>query len=201
MKSPVFAYGSLDSLERALERGKVNYPTYCWLYDTLQYAFINKEKEIELVGLPKLTGTLDDEIILANLNDGIYQIAGQYKVTETSETVFLSASYIFVIIATIDDTKKIKRITVDNVEDYDVVGGEVTSFVYYVTSEYLEEHEYITEPDVDIKIAAMAVTLEQEIKDYVDSIISEQIAELLPEELDKILQPEDEGDIRDLFGE
>lgn len=200
MKNPVFAYGSLDSLERAVERGKIHYPTYCWLRDTLQYAFVNKEGEIELVGIPKLTGTLDNQIILSDLKDGIYEIIGQHKIAESSETVYLAASYIFAIVATVDGVKKVRRITVDDIENFEVINGEVTQVEGYITSEYLVEHNYATEGYVDEMVAAMEISLKQELRDYVDDVVAEQVAALVPEEVQKYVDTVPASDVSDLFG-
>lgn len=199
MKAPVFAYGTMDALVKAVEKGKIKYPAYVWLKDSLQYAFVNKELGIEVVGLPKLTGTLDNQIILSDLDGGVYEIKGQYQVVDGAETVFLSASYIIVIVRHRDDETKVRIITADNIFDFTVVNGEIIETDQNVTVKYLTEHEYVTETQVDDKIAAMAITLEQEIKDYVDSIIQEQIEELLPEEVDKLFSPVDENDVRKLF--
>lgn len=199
MKNPVFAYGTYANLQAAIEKGKIKYPTYCWLHDRLQYAFVNKDGDIELVGIPKLIGTLDNELILSELKDGVYLIKGQHRITETSEPVFLAASYIIAIVATSGLTKKVRRITVDDIEDYDVTGGIITKNTKTVTVEYLEENHYVTEGYVDRAMEALRITLEAEMKEYVDSIIAEQVAAILPEELDKILQPYTLDDIRDLF--
>lgn len=199
MKAPVFAYGTMDALVKAVEKGKIKYPAYVWLKDSLQYAFVNKELGIEVVGLPKLTGTLDDQIVLSELDGGVYEIKGQYQVVDGAETVFLSASYIIVIVRHRDNETKVRIITADNIFDFTVINGEIVETDQNVTVKYLTEHEYVTETQVDDKIAAMAITLEQEIKDYVDSIIQEQIEELLPEEVDKLFSPVDENDVRKLF--
>ena len=228
MKAPVFAYGTMDALVKAIEKGKIKYPAYVWLKDTLQYAFVNKELGIEVVGLPKLTGTLDNQIVLSELDGGVYEVKGQYQVVDGAETVFLSASYIIVIVRHRDNETKVRIITADNIFDFTVVNGEIVETDQNVTVKYLTEHEYVTETQVDDKIAAMAITLEQErlknleaskdivvlndrsenhivegkkleIKDYVDSIIQQQIEELLPEEVDKLFSPVDENDVRKLF--
>ena len=199
MKAPVFAYGSYESLVKAIADGKIKYPTYCWLKDTLQYAFVNKQGEIELVGIPKLTGTLEREILMNELPDGVYEIRGQHKIAESAETVYLSASYIVGIVASDGDTKKIRRITADDVDDWEVTDGVATKVRTYVTDQYLEEKGYMTETDVDSKIAVMQETLEQEMKDYVDSIIAEQVAELVPEYIDIYIGTVPPEDVQDLF--
>ena len=199
MKNPVFAYGTLEKLKSAVESGRLTYPAYCWVHDTLQYAFVNKNGLIELVGIPKLTGTLDEEIILSNLSDGIYQVQGQHRITETSEPVYLSASYILVIIATDGETKKVRRITADEIENYDVSEGEAIPVKGYITSDYLIENGYTTETYVDEKTAALEISLRTELKQYVDSVVAEQVATLVPEEIDKYIQTVPESDVNDLF--
>lgn len=199
MKAPVFAYGTMDALVTAVEKGKIKYPSYIWLKDTLQYAFVNKNQEIEVVGLPKLTGTLEKQLILSELNGGVYEIKGQYKVTEDAETVFLSASYVIAIVKQTTNGAKVRLITADDVLDFTTEGGEITDTDKNVTEKYLIEHGYVTETQVDEKIAVMEVTLKEELIDYVNDIIADQIAVLLPEELDKILQPYSLDDIQALF--
>lgn len=199
MRAPVFAYGTYGALVEAIADGKIKYPTYCWLKNTLQYAFVNKQGEIEIVGIPKITGTLDHEIIMCELPDGVYEIRGQHKIAESSETVYLSASYIVGIVASVGETKKIRRITADDIDDWEVVNGVATKARTYVTDTYLEEKGYVTESAVDTKIAVMQETLENEMKDYVNSIIAEQVAELVPEYVDAYVGTVPLEDVRDLF--
>lgn len=200
MRAPVFAYGSYEKLVAAVASGKVKYPTYCWLYDTAQYAFVNKKSEIEIVGLPKLTGTMESPLILSNLADGVYEVKGEYKVTEDSGTTFLSASYIIVIVGEgANGEKKVRRITADDLEDYVVEGGHVTDSTTMVTAKYLEEHHYATEGYVDEMGAALRVSIAEELKDYVNSIIGEQIAELVPLEVEKSFKPVPQDEINDIF--
>lgn len=199
MKAPVFAYGTYAKLEDAVSKGKVKYPTYCWVSDRLQYAFVNKYGQIEIVGLPKLTGTLENEIIMSNLTDGVYEIKGQHRIAEGTEPVYLSASYIMGIVSSDGDTKKVRRITADDIEDWNVTNGEAERSQIYATDKYLEEKGYMTETAVDNKIAAMQETLEEEMKDYVDSIIAEQVAELVPEYIDLYIETVPLVDVEDLF--
>lgn len=200
MKAPVFAYGTYAKLQDAVAKGKVKYPTYCWVCDTYQYAFVNKHGEIEIVGIPKLTGTLEKEVIMSGLSDGVYEIKGQHRIAEGTEPVYLSASYIVGIVASDGDSKKVRRITADDIEDWNVTNGETTRARIYATDQYLEEKGYMTEAAVDSKIAVMQETLEEEMKDYVDSIIAEQVAELVPEYVDLYIGTVPPEDVQDLFG-
>lgn len=134
MKSPVFAYGSLPKLQAAIDSGKVGYPTYCWLSDVTQYAFVNKDKKIETVGLTTIVGQEESPIILSMLVNGLYKIKGFTKVTLSSEVVFYSA-YMLVIVAIDENIKKIKTIAADKITDYKVTDGELTKTIEYLTSE------------------------------------------------------------------
>ena len=202
MKNPVFAYGTYAKLESAVRSGKVKYPTYCWVHDSLQYAFVNKNGDIELVGLPKLTGTLKNEIILSELVDGVYLIKGQHRIAESSETVYLSASYIIAIVATDGLNKKVRRITVDQIEDYTVdPTGEPTKSDGYVTAQYLTDHHYVTDAYVDEKIVALEISLKTELREYVDAVVAEQVAALVPGEIDKYIGTVPSDDVSALFSD
>ncbi len=200
MRAPVFAYGSYEKLVAAVASGKVKYPTYCWLYDTAQYAFVNKEKHIEIAGLPKLTGTMESPLILSAFPDGVYEVKGEYRVAVESDTTYLSASYINVIVATgSNGEKKVRRITNDEIDDFVVVNDEITDYDFVITKKYLEDNHYATEGYVDDMAAALRVSIAAELKDYVDVIIGEQIAELVPLEVAKSIEPVPEENIQEMF--
>ena len=199
MKAPVFAYGSLEKLQAAVASGRIKYPTYCWVYDTSQYAFVNKEGIIEIAGLPKLTGTLDKQIVLADLPDGVYEVKGQHKIADSDTTVYLSASYVIAIIASKDNQKKVRRITAYDISDWVVENDIATKSSSYVTTDYLVENGYATEGYVDTKIEAMKASIELELKDYVDDIIADQVAALVPEIVDDYVDTVPEEDIQALF--
>jgi hypothetical protein len=112
MKNPTFAHGKKANAIAAIESGKIKYPAYVFMQDVSQYGFVNKENELETVGIPTLVGTLDEKVILSSLEDGIYQVKGEHQITEDS-TTFVTSSYILAIVQTIDGIKKIRRITAD----------------------------------------------------------------------------------------
>lgn len=133
MINPVFAYGSLPKLQAAIDKGKVDYPTYCWLSDTSQYAFVNKEKRIEVVGLANIIGDEATPIILSMLVNGVYKIKGFTRLTLETDIVFYPA-YMLVIVASENETRKLKLVTADGITDYRVLHGEVER-IDYITSE------------------------------------------------------------------
>lgn len=200
MKAPVFAHGSLAELQAAIQIGKIKYPAYCLVYDTLQYAFVNKKNEIELVGIPKHTGNVEVPLILSELENGVHLVSGSYKMTRTSETVNSSIAYFIVLVNVQGTTTYLRTITANEISDFVINSeGTATKTGTVVTTDYLDEKGYTTEEQLDIKIEALKVSIEEEMKEYVDSTIEEQIATLVPEEVQKYVQVATEDDVRDLF--
>lgn len=159
MKTPIFAHGSMAGVQDLIDRGVLKYPSYIWVTDTNQYMFLNKQYVLEKIGIPELTGTLDKVVVLADLDDGIYQVKGQHKVTSDAFTTYDTGSFIFVIVQTIDGVQKIRRITADEIYDYTVVDGEVAHETTQVTTDYLDANGYVTDEDV-------AAIIEESIIDY-----------------------------------
>ena len=195
MLAPIFTHGTYENTIKAIESGKIKYPSYCWITDKGQYGFLNKNNELEVVGIPELTGTLDNKIILSSLNDGLYQVKGQHKITADHATTFDCSSYIIVIIQTINETKKIRRITADELTTY-IVGEDLSVKSNEVaTKEYLDDKGYSTEEELDEKIAVLKAELESEIEDLVEPVVLPLVQGIIEEEI----QPEDDEKIRELF--
>ena len=145
MKSPVFASGTLVNLKAAIREGKISYPAFCWLTDTTQYAFVNKDNRIEIVGNPIYEGSEEDPFILSYLPTGNYEIRGYYRVTDQSinaeitEANAVGATYIYaittlVIVEAYDTGKKIKCINSDSIVDYELnADGEIIKTSRYST--------------------------------------------------------------------
>lgn len=165
MKYPIFAHGSMASIKKAISDGKIKYPAYCWVDDTDQYAFLNKDGEFEVCGIAKKYGDLSNLLILSDLTDGIYQISGSYKITDTSETIYQDVGAL-AIIQTDDETKKIRMISSDDISTYTIDGETVI------------ENVSATKDYVDVEIS----TLESKILDMIDEAIqgesNENIIEL-----------------------
>lgn len=192
MLTPIFAHGTYDNTIQAIEDGKLVYPAYLWISDRKQYGFLNKHGDLELISIPEYTGTSEDMIILSSLEDGLYQIKGQHKITPTHETVFTSFSPIIVVIQTINNKKKIRRITADELTTYTVENDMSVRVNEVATKDYLDEHHYATESYVDAKVAAM----EQVIMDNVEAVLPSMVEA----KIDEIIGDIDDNDIEDLFG-
>ena len=196
MKTPVFTHGTYENTIKAIQEGRIKYPGYCWITDKELYGFINKNNELEYIGIPVLTGTLEKEIILSDLDDGLYEIKGQHKITSDSETIYIAGSNIICIVETVGEIKKIKRITSDEIVNYKIEDGVVTSDSY-VTEEYLREHGYATTDYVDAKLTALKEEIEGEIETLVDPVVRPMVEEII----DRDIQPVDDDDVRNLFDE
>lgn len=187
MKNPVFAHGSRAKILEAIGNGRFKYPTYFWIDDGDQYAFLNKQGELEITGVPRLTGTLDNQIILSDLANGIYLIAGQHKITEEDATVYLAASFILCIIQEMNGIKKIRRLTAGDIDSYEVKDGSIITTDHLATTSYLEEQGYASETYVDTKLAALKIAIEEEITqeildtipDLVDARVDARVAETI----------------------
>lgn len=112
-------------------------------------------------------GTASDEIILSELKDGLYAVQGQHRVAPGSTPVFLSASNVIVLIQTINGVQKIRRITADDLTSYRFDGQTITEDKV-ATESFLQENGYVTDAEVDSKIAVAAQLLEENLKDYID---------------------------------
>lgn len=194
MKTPVFTHGTYENTIKAIQEGRIKYPGYCWITDKELYGFINKNNELEYIGIPVLTGTLEKEIILSDLDDGLYEIKGQHKITPDSETVFFSFTPISCIVQTINDVKKIKRITSNEIIDYTIINEEVVSDSY-VTESYLNEHGYASEDYIDARITA----LKQEIEDEIETLVGPVIRPMVEEVIDEDIQNVSDEEIESLF--
>lgn len=134
----------------------------------------------------QMVGTVSEEVVLSTLKDGLYAVQGQHRIAPNSTPVFVSASNVIAIVQTINGIKKIKYITADDLTSYTINGQSVTEDKV-ATESFLQENGYMTEDDVDTKLAAAVQVLEQSLKDYVDEQINEQISNI------------PESNIRDLF--
>ena len=154
------------------------------------------------VPIVNLTGSIDNQIIVDSLPSGVYKITGQYKISESDSTVYLSASGDLFLIHSAENEIHIKRFTSDNIYDFSIsdTNKEVT---FYVTKEYLETLGYATTDHVDSKTSALEESLKQYVQEYVGTIIAEQLDDILDErieaKIDEKIQPTESNLIEGLF--
>ena len=149
-----------------------------------------------------LVGTLDETIVVDELNSGIYSIKGQYKISNLIETIYLSASSVIAMVEKDGDITHIKHITTDQITDFFISDNSVTSHEY-ITDQYLKDNNYVTADYVDNKIAALEQSINEDIEKYISDIVDKQFSSMLDEKIDaKIdekIQPVDNAQVQSLF--
>ena len=108
--------------------------------------------------IENLVGTLDSPIMISNLDTGMYKVKGQYKISTTDITTYLSTDGDLFIIEVSDAEKFIKRFTKDTIQDYVISDSGVEKKVY-VTDKYLIDNGYSTTTYVDSKLTAFEETI------------------------------------------
>ena len=199
MLTPIFTHGTYENTIKALETGKIKYPAYCWVTDRGQYGFVNKNNELEIIGIPELTGTLDNVLILSTLNDGLYQVKGQHRITADYPTTFDTTSPILVVVQTIGGQKKIRRITADELSTYIIEEDLSVTTDEVATKAYLDEHEYVTKDYVDTKMAALEAVIMADVEEALPGMMEGIVRPVVEDVVNQEIQPEDETDIRALF--
>lgn len=199
MLAPIFTHGTYANTIKAIEDGKIKYPGYCWISDRGEYGFINKDNQLEVIGIPELTGTIDNKIILSSLDDGLYQVKGQHKITADHATTFDSGSFILVVVQTIGGVKKVRRITADELTTY-TIGEDLSVEVDEVaTKDYLDEKGYVTEDFVDEKIAAMEAVILADVEAALPDMLEPILRPVVEDVVDQTIQSETDENIRELF--
>ena len=149
-----------------------------------------------------LTGTLDDPIVVSELYNGIYNIKGQYKISNLIETIYLSASSVLIMVEKDGSVTHIKHITTDKIADFFISDNSVTSHEY-ITDQYLKDNNYANIDYVDNKIAALEQSINEDIEKYIFDIVDKQFSSMLDEKIDaKIdekIQPVDNSQVQSLF--
>lgn len=201
MLAPIFTHGTYDNTINAITDGKIKYPAYCWITDRGQYGFLNKQNQLEIIGIPEFTGTMQNPIILSSLDDGLYQIKGQHKITAEDDTTFYSMTSIICVVQTLDEKKKIKRITADEIIDYVVNEDLSVARDIIVTESYLESKGYVDAEYVDRKIAAMEQIIKDDIEAALPEMIEPIVRPVVEDVVDDTVQDIPEEDIEDLFHE
>ncbi len=195
MLTPIFTHGTYANTQKAIDEGKLKYPAYCWCSDVQQYGFVNKDNKLEIIGIPELAGTAQDMVILSTLNDGIYQVSGQYTITADYPTIFLSTSDDLCIVQTIDEKKIVKRITANEIANYVIEDDLSVTTSIVATQEWIKEQGYADEEYIDYKMEI----LKHELEDEIDELVRPVVKPICEEVIDETIQPIDDQDIESLF--
>lgn len=230
MHSKVYVY---ETVEKANEELNINTDTYVGqivsiLNGDVYYGYIVNKSEsgiyyvkplyehaepidYDTLGnkpIENIVGTYSNPIILANLQTGIYNICGKYKITIDNENEYLIGERRLVLINNMGTTTTIKVITTDGIMDFIVSNNEIISDKV-ITLNYLNEHGYTTESYVDDRIKELDYVSKKDIEEYISNYISTVLDSMLDEKLDVVLgtkldsklQPISEDDVYDLFDE
>lgn len=146
--------------------------------------------------IKNLIGTLDTPIMISSLDTGMYKVKGQYKISATDITTYLSTDGDLFIIEESDTEKFIKRFTKDTIQDY-VISDNGIEKRTYVTDKYLLDNGYSTTSYVDNKLTAFEESIRQDIRTYVEQtvedIITDKVDEIIDERLDAKLDERIKG--------
>ena len=147
-------------------------------------------------------GTYDVPVILSELNTGIYNVFGKYKVTPTDETEYLTGERRLTIVNNMGSTVTIKMMATDGIMNFVISGGNIISDKY-ITESYLTGKGYTTESYIDEKIQELELVSRKEVDEYVtthvETIMEQMIEEKLDTALNKKLENIPEAEIYDLF--
>jgi hypothetical protein len=153
--------------------------------------------------ITNLYGEALEPVILDEQKDGFYAVNGNYKITQDLETVFSSVSNNFFIISHESDGKTtIKKIGSDEIIDYYVQNGNVTSSTV-PTQNWLQAQGYITEGYVDQKLEAMGIITKTEIEQYVTDIVLQTIEntveQTIEDKFNERFEKTSEREVLDMF--
>lgn len=218
--SRVYIFNSIEEAEIKLNSATDTYvgQIVSILYDDTYRGYIVNQKNDRYIVIPlwehpepidyntlgnqpitNLTGTLEEPIIVNELESGIYKISGRYKITQTDLTVYLNPNINIFIIDKTDEIISIKKISNEEIIDYSVENDVVSKTNLTITEDYLIENGYATTTYIDKKIEALNVSLREDIQKYIDEVIGDKFNSIIDERIDrKILSATDE-DIRSLF--
>ena len=142
-------------------------------------------------------GTLNSPITVDQLEDGIYKIRGQYKLTESAITIYLSSNDNFFLVKTENDITYIKKISAMDITDYTVNSDGSISASTIPTTKILKN--YAPKSYVDDKIAALDLLTKDDVTTYVADIINNTIDEKIETKVNKMYTPADNAEIQQLF--
>lgn len=149
-----------------------------------------------------IIGTLDDPIVISDLDGGIYSIKGRYKIATSDITTYINPNPNLFIVDKNENGIFIKKISSNEIIDY-VVTDQIIKTNKIVTEEYLKENGYATTAYVDEKIAALDILVKEETDSYIASVVEEKVDAILDtkidEEIDKKIQGASEEQINFLF--
>ena len=156
--------------------------------------------------IENLVGTLDAPIMIDGLDTGMYKVKGQYKISTTDITTYLSTDGDLFIVEISATEKFIKRFTKKTIQDFVISDGEIKKNTY-ITEEYLADNGYSTNDYVDVKLTAFETSIKNDIESYVEQTVEDIIInkvdtiidERLDVKLDERIQISTNEEVEDFF--
>lgn len=152
--------------------------------------------------IENIVGSLEEPIIISELNNGIYSVKGQYKIADTEGTIFLAASSVLFIVEKSTEGILIKKITSSEIIDYSIKDSVISSSSI-VTHTFLEKQGFATTKYVDEKIAALDFIRKEEVNKYVNdlvvSILNTELDTMVDKKIDEKIQETSSEQIDELF--
>ena len=129
-------------------------PVY-YAYDAENKDWV-KIEESGGAGIPELIGTLENPIVVSQLEKGLYRIKGIYLISPTSDHTVNAQIDQLVFVSGDDNDVDIKIITDTNITDYIVTGGHITFSNIYATAAYVSQQISIVETQISEIISELS---------------------------------------------
>lgn len=137
--------------------------------------------------ISNLSGKLGQPIILEDLGTGIYQVKGQYKISDSLETIFSSSTGALFFVEHEEARTLVRKVSAQEIIDYKIEDEQVTSSTV-PTSQWLKDQGYVTEGYVDEKIAALDFINKSDVESYVSGIVTETVNSIVDQRIDAAFQ-------------
>jgi len=136
--------------------------------------------------IDNIGGTIEDPVVLSELEDGMYKIKGAYKISDQLETVFQNINNDLITIDTYEDGKAIKVISSSSITDYFVDEEKVTRRSY-ITDEWIKEQGYLTDSEVDAKLQALNIITRDNALEYIRELVREGVESVVYDVVDEAM--------------
>lgn len=128
-------------------------------------------------------GTQDDNLIIGDLDNGIYSVTGVYKIFNEYPTLFTVSSNHLFLVEKSDDISYVKDISAKEIITYTLSNG-VVNVLKTVTTQYLEDNQYITNDSFEVKLKTLDLITKAEASEYIKTITNEYLEQNLGNTID-----------------
>lgn len=128
-------------------------------------------------------GTQDDNLIIGDLDNGLYSVKGIYKIFNEYPTLFTVASNHLFLVEKTDSISYVKDISAKEIITYTLSNGTV-NVLKSVTTQYLEDNQYITNDLLEAKLKTLDLITKAEASEYVKTITNEYLEQNLGTTID-----------------